>query len=68
MTERKYNHMKLYATIEAPASTQKIYVEGNAYFVCTTNGMKEFYGSPEIYIRNALERASYLNMKLEIKR
>lgn len=60
--------MKLYATIEAPVSTQKIYVEGNAYFVCTSDSMKEFYGNPEIYIKNALERASYLHMKLVIKR
>ena len=62
--------MKLYATIEAPAQTQKIYVEGNNYYVftCGTDSMSTHYGNPEHYIKNVLLRAKQLNRKVVITR
>lgn len=60
--------MKYYATIEAPAQTQKIYKEGNAFFVCSSDSMTEHYGDPEKYIQKVLKRADQLNMKVVIKR
>ena len=60
--------MKLYATIEAPEQTQKIFVEGNSYFVCSSDHMSEYYGNPEQYIKRVLLRAAQLNKKVVIKR
>lgn len=60
--------MKYYATIEGTAQTQKIYVEGKSFFVCTPDFMDEHYGDPEKYIQAVLKRAAQLNKKVVIKR
>ena len=60
--------MKYYATIKAPAETQKIYVEGYSYFICTPDRMVEHYGDPEKYIKMVLHRSEQLNMKVVIER
>lgn len=62
--------MKLYATIESTAETQKIYVEGNNYYVfsCGNDSMSTHYGNPDQYIKNVLNRAAQLHEKVVIKR
>ena len=60
--------MKYYATIKGTAETQKIYKEGNAFFVCTSDRMSEHYGDPEKYITKVLERAKALNKSVKIER
>ena len=70
--------MKLYATIETPAKIQKIFVEdrkrpytksnSKIFYVCNPTSMNEYYGDPEKYISNVLERAARLNRKVVIKR
>ena len=62
--------MKLYATIKAPAETQKIYVEDNNFYIfsCGTDSMSTHYGNPEQYIQKVLLRAKQLNRKVVITR
>lgn len=60
--------MKYYATIKGTAETQKIYVDGKSYFICTSDRMNEYYGDPEQYIKKVLKRAEQLNVKVVIER
>lgn len=60
--------MKYYATIKGTAETQKIYVHGKSYFICTPDRMNEYYGDPEQYIKKVLKKAEQLNVKVVIER
>ena len=60
--------MKYYATIKSTAETQKIYVDGKSYFICTPDRMNEYYGDPEQYIKRVLKRSKQLNIKVVIER
>lgn len=60
--------MKYYATIKGTAETQKIYVEGKTFYICTSDRMTTSYGDPEQYIKKVLKRAEQLNRKVVIER
>lgn len=60
--------MKYYATIKLPAVTQKVYVEGKSFFICTSDQMIEFYGDPEKYIKAILHEANQMHTKVVIER
>lgn len=60
--------MKYYATIKLPAVTQKMYVEGKSFFICTSDHMIELYGDPEKYIKAILHEAQQTHTKVVIEK